>query len=142
MFARSEPSELAYPDYTTIVKQDFKDITVPKAGFENLLRQANAITDAGFFGAVFKFNGGITVSAVHPEKGEFENRSVIPYQGPDQDCEVILNIGYLLDAIRPFAETVRIGLKETGVVRFGGDSDFSAYVMRMSMGKEGEHEAE
>lgn len=95
----------SFPDYKQVMPnpENQKTVTLEKEALEKPLHQAATLVDNHYAGFKVKFNGGIDLETVNPERGTWAKTSIpiLSKSYGDEEVEMGLNTRFVLDAIKP-----------------------------------------
>lgn len=69
-------NEIQYPDYKPLIGMEGHDVKakVSRVTWESMIEQATVLNDSDYKGIYLKFNSGISVETLNPDKGEYGRR--------------------------------------------------------------------
>lgn len=110
--------ESKFPDWKSVVKDPAHTIVVDKKAVSETMKQALALANESYGALKMKFNGGLDVEMVNPDKGSYQSMNV-PVKAksyPDDAEEIVVGLKgkYLADAIKALGEDEDVEIGFTG----------------------------
>ena len=125
--------EMKYPDYQSVIpKESNHSLVIDRKALVKAVKQASVLSDDRYQGSLFTFNGGLTITATNPDKGEYGKENLEMEGVVNPEIEFGLNPKYIANVLEHMKdEKVNIGLSETTKPVVFTEGDFLGLVMPM-----------